>query len=173
MADKNIKATPLDECDKSFKELREKWFSIDPKNEIELFDFIHDLTAHYVHDYGTAVHATVAIMRAVLEYVNHLEGFTGFQVSCMMWEAIKHVFLVKDKIGMRLQKCEHVLYPQFDRQFKTLKLNKSQREALVALAKKNLEEAKKEGYPVSKNVLKRWKKIAKGKLPRYIKKEAE
>ena len=91
----------------------------------------------------------------------------------MMWEAIKHVFLVKDKIGMRLQKCEKVLYPQFDKQFTTLELNKNQRKVLVALAKKNLEEAKNEDFPVSKKVLKRWKEIANGKLPRYIKKEAE
>jgi len=169
MAQEEKKALQLDECDKSFQELRKKWFSIDPKSEKELFDFIHDLTTNYVHDYGTAVHATVALMRAVLEYFNHLEGFTGFQVSCMMWEAIKHVFLVKDKIGMRLQKCERVLYPQFDKDFTTLELNIMQKEALVAIAKENLAQVNKEDFPVSKKVLKRWKKIANGKLPRYIK----
>ena len=158
------KKIELNEGTKEFQELRKKWLSLKPQSEKELFDFIHELTTNYENDYGTCVHMAVALMKAVFEYCEHLEGYTGFQVGCMQWEVLTEIFQMNDKIGIRYQKYEDLLYPQNAYHFNQVELSKTQVDTLIKMAKENLKNTK---Y-AAKNVVAHWKKLAKGNLPPYI-----
>ena len=154
----------LNEETKEFQKLRKEWLDFRPQNEQDLFNFIHHIMNDYGHDYGTSIHSVVAMMKAVLEYANNELGFTGFQVGCMAWQIWKDVFDINDRIGMRYQKYEELLYPQYMKKFRTLEISKDQHERLIDLAKNNLEN---EQY-ACKSVIRHWNKIASGWLPKYI-----
>ena len=156
----------LDEGTKEFKKLKKEWLDFQPKTEQDLFEFIHKLLTGYEHDYGTSVHSVVAMMKAVLEYSNQVFGFTGFQVGCMAWEVWKEVFDIKDEIGMRYQKYELLLYPQYMDELSHIYIDKHQHEKLIKMAQDKLKEGF--GHPKVKN---HWKKIANGWLPRFVKVE--
>ena len=151
----------LKENSKKFKNIKKEWLSFSAKSEKELFDFIHHLIADYGHDYGTCVHATAAAMKAVLDYFAYVEGMTGFQVSCLMWQVIQHAFGRKDKIGMRLQSYENLLYPQYIHDFSTVELDSKQAQTLCDMAQHNLR-TMTHAHP---DVIEHWKKIVDRKLP--------
>lgn len=159
-----MKKIVLAEGTKEFNEINKEWLKFQPKSEEELFRFIHRINTRFVFDYGACVHACVAQMRAILEYCNELNGYTGFQVGCMMWLAIKNVFLEKDAIGMELLKYENLLYPQYMENFAKRRLEKSQWDKLVEMAKEELKDTK---Y-ACKSVVEHWEKIANGWIPEFI-----
>ncbi len=149
-----------------FKKLKQKWFNFKPKTEQELFDFIHELTTEYVNDYGTCVHMCVALMKAMFNYFDELEGMTGFQVGCMKWEVLQEIFGVNDEIGMKLLRYENMLYPQYDKEFSKIIIDEQQRNKIIQLAKKELREADVDF--IHPNVLMRWQQLAAGILPDYV-----
>ena len=158
------KTIQLNESSQDFKKLNEEWLKFEPKSEKELFRFIHELTTKYQNDYGTSVHLAVALMKAVFEYVEHLEGFTGFQVDCMKWLVLKKIFLVNDVIGMKLVKYSDILYPQYIEKFGKTIIDKEQHNLIVKMAKDKL--AKHSMASVS--VIEHWKRLVAGWLPTYI-----
>lgn len=163
----------LNETDKSFKDLKKEWLEFQPKTEEELFQFIHKLTEEYVHDYGTCVHACVALMKAVFDWFDSKEGMTGFQVGLMKWFVLKEVFRETDAIGMRLDKYTDLLFPQLLYKLSTIELDDWQRDTLKKMAMRNIKEAElkaeKNGASlVHPEVLKHWKKLATGWLPRFV-----
>ena len=163
------KVIDLNEEDKAFQDLKNEWLTFSPTNEKELFAFIHKLTTNYNHDYGTSCWCAVAIMNACLSWVDKKEGFTGFQVSCVMWEVISKVFRYDDPIGLRMVRYSDLLYPQYKKEFKHFTISKEHAKSIQLQATKNLVEDKTASFKACPKVVKYWKKLAKGWLPRYIK----
>jgi hypothetical protein len=161
-----MKRKTLLEESKEFKELKQEWFKFEPKTEQELFDFIHKLTTEYANDYGTCVHMCVALMKATFEYFNELEGMTGFQVGCMKWEVLQEIFGVRDEIGMKLLSYENIFYPQYDKEFSKITIDKKQFDKIIKMARKELREA--DTNFVHPNVIMRWQELAAGILPDYV-----
>ena len=164
----------LNETSKEYQELKKEWLEFTPQSEQELFDFIHKLTTKYQNDKGTAVTMCVAMMKAVLKYMCKREGFGDLQMRFMMLVALSEIFDMKDKIGLRVQRCEELAVPQLVERFSHIKLTQKQCDKLKEYA---IELKKTYGndpnQPVAESVMKHWEKIACGWLPSCVVKEVE
>lgn len=150
----------------SDQDLIKSWYddakSMDTQN---LPEFIENLLSKYDHDYGTICHALAAGAIATCCAINDSDqgGITGFQAGAVMWEFIKHWSYTNNKCGMRLYDWDHLLYPQYEDEFKkTISLNTW--ETLQEEAKKNLSDTDRQEL-VSPRVIAHWESIAAGNIP--------
>lgn len=123
--------------------------------------FIKKLTEDYNHDYGTICHAIAAAAIGAANAVNHSPngGITGFQAGAVMWEMIRG-WGVWGEGPKRMTQYEHMLYPQYESDFR--KISKSTADWLKTEAKKKLSE---DGETAHRNVRDHWVKIAEGWIP--------
>jgi hypothetical protein len=123
-------------------------------------EFVRHLTDDYEHDYGTICHAITAAALAAAHAVDHSSsgGITGFQAGAIMWEFIQEWQDLWDQ-PLRLVHYEHMLYPQYDRDFAQL-ITPSTWRWLQEQATKHLRES---GGSVS--VRQHWESIVAGVVP--------
>lgn len=121
--------------------VHQSWYKERPRTPEELAAFVTKLLTEYRHDYGTICHAVAASAIAAARTVDasNQGGITGFQAGCVLWEFIKN-WMSWHEQPMKLVRVEHMLYPQYERDFdKTIK--RSDMEWLVERAKKELEKS--------------------------------
>jgi len=143
--------------------VHKQWYkdAKDVKTPEQLKVFVEGLLTRYGHDYGTICHAVAASALAGAYCVNADEkqgGITGFQAGEIMWEFIKG-WGVLGKGPMRIMEFEHMLYPQYENQFRTIP--KKTWDHLQKKAKENLDKVK----DAHKDVKAHWKTVADGKIP--------
>jgi len=119
--------------------IHEEWYREANDMTIEkLPEFMRKLTQDYTHDYGTICHAVASAALAAAHTINHdpnQGGITGFQASCIMWEFISK-WMSCDGKPMRLLDYEKMLYPQYEKTFRSI--SKSTAEWLQEKAKEIL-----------------------------------
>lgn len=152
----------LNEEDESFKELRKKWIdqARQIKTEQQLTRFIHNLLNGYSHDYGTVVRAIGAMAIGAASLGAFIEGITGFQASCVMWEFVREWNYYGNQTGLKLIDYDNMLYPQYASHYEKT-LSAYTWEKIQELARKNLEEVDN-AHP---DVKAHWQSIVDGKVP--------
>lgn len=109
-------------------------------------------------DYDLAVHAVAVCAFAAATAAGHLEGITGFQAGCVMWEFIRK-WMHKDA-PLRLIDYGCMMYPQYAEDFdKTIHpetFKWMQEQAAKRLAK---------GGQVHPSVKAHWESIVNGVVP--------
>lgn len=129
----------------------------------KLPEFLRKLTEDYNHDYGTICHAISAAAIAAARSVDRSDqgGITGFQAGCIMWGFIREWMYPNNKLGLRIQDYDNLLYPQYEKSFTTLELTADQHQKLVETAKQNLLSDRS----AADTVIAYWEKLSKGYLP--------
>lgn len=113
----------------------------------------------YDHDYGTIVYGCYAAMKAAFKVVNNSPngGITGFQASCLGWEATKDFLSIRGPA--KILDYDNLLFPQYEDDFKkTISV-----ETWKHLQDKAAKELKIGGG--SPEVQKHWESIVAGKIP--------
>lgn len=87
------------------------------KTEADLIAILDQIN-YYNHDYGTIVIGVSMAMMAAMKYVNRNAqhgGITGFQASCVAWELIQKLMMIK--LPCKIVDYNHMLYPQYRPKF--------------------------------------------------------
>lgn len=134
----------------------------------KLGEFVKALLERYEHDYGTIIHAIEAAMIAAFNAINKSPegGITGFQASFLGW-AMARKFLSLGKMGNRMWNYEHLLYPQFEKDFTSIP--QKIWDAIQKKAQENIEN-KVDAAP---RVIAHWQTVARGVIPFGLKIDSE
>lgn len=137
-----------------------QWF-VDAKDQTldTLPEFMRHITRDYRHDYGTVCHALAACAVAATWAAEKGQGITGFQAGFIFWDFYRH--WMQEDGPARMLKYEDMLYPQYERRFRTI--GAETWEWLQAEAATKLAEADSEF--VHPNVLTHWQSIVDGNVP--------
>lgn len=143
--------------------LEKDWFkeAENVKSIKELSKFVDKLLNSYEHDYGTAVHAIAACSVACSWLGAHVEGITGFQASCVMWDYIINWIKTDNKCGLRLVDYDDFLYPQYEYKYDKV-ISEHTWTAIQEEARKLLDE--NDRY-VCREVKQHWESIVNGVVP--------
>jgi hypothetical protein len=146
------------------------WYEAKPKTVDELAAFVTKLLSEYNHDYGTICHAAAAAAVAACRTINadpNQGGLTGFQAGAVMWQFVRH--WLHEKGPMRMQRMEHLLYPQYGDEFGTIPLDTFrwlQEEAKRRIAEGGTRlDPNEEPLQPHPDVLAHWQRIADGEVP--------
>ena len=146
------------------------WYEARPKTPTELAEFVTKLLTDYNHDYGTICHAVAAAAVAAARTVNADEkqgGITGFQAGAIMWQFVKH--WLHEEGPMRMQRMEHLLFPQYADDFRTISLETFrwlQDEAAKKLSEGRIKlDPDEDGVSAHPDVVAHWKRIVAGEVP--------
>ena len=122
--------------------------------------FIKKLTEDYEHDYGTICHAIAAAAIGAAQAVQHSPqgGITGFQAGAVMWEIIKG-WGVFGEGPKRMTEFEHLLYPQYEHQFRSITPDTAK------WIKKQAQKRLQDTEVASPRVMEHWNKVAEGWIP--------
>ena len=153
------------------KEILKSWVAKAEKfGEKDSIDkFASELVKNYKHDYGTSVHAAAAIAMAAIRKASREFGLTGFQHGEIIHLLMRNEFGIGRKIGTKILDMDHLLFPQFQRNFIELKISKRCAENLRKLAAENIKEAKADKQSlVCSEVMAHWQWIASGNLPAFV-----
>lgn len=154
----------LDEASDEFAEIKKHWMTLakEAKTAPAVFEFMRHLIYDYVHDYGTACHAIVAMAIAAASYGAHREGITGFQAYFVMWGFIREWWYKDNKSGLKILDYDRMLYPQYEYKFEKT-IDREIFEKLQEQAKEKLEN--EDLNHVHPNVIAHWKSIVDGIVP--------
>lgn len=146
------------------------WYEVKPKTPAELAEFVTKLLTEYHHDYGTICHAVAAAAVAAARTVSADEkqgGITGFQASAIMWQFVRH--WMRERGPMRMQRMEHLLFPQHADDFRTIPLETFrwlQEEASKRLGEGPTKlDPNEAGVSAHPDVVAHWKRIVAGEVP--------
>lgn len=150
--------------------IHKEWYEAKPRTPDELAAFVTKLLTEYHHDYGTICHAAAAAAVAACRTVNADEnqgGITGFQAGAIMWEFVRH--WLHEKGPMRMQRMEHLLFPQYGDEFRTIPLATFrwlQDEAKKKLAEEPVRlDPDEPGVSPHPDVIAHWNRIVDGEVP--------
>lgn len=113
-------------------------------------------------DYGTAVWAVCAGMKATFNFLNEGINLTGFQVGFVAWDMLFEYMLHGNKTGARVVDYDNLLYPQNGYKFEKV-ISRETFEAVQKEAVRLLKEVPAER--VNPKVKEHWEKIVNGELP--------
>lgn len=130
--------------------------------------FAQRLVTDYRHDSGTICHAIGAASYAMAKAMNASPSgqITGFQAGAVQWMWLRH-WNSWDDAPRRLVDYSHLLFPQYDRHF--TEISRETAVWLTERAVQNLAESPR-AHP---NVVARWRDIAVGRFPAFIRVEEE
>jgi len=106
----------LDE--KRDKEVWEGWFK--EAREIKTPEALAEFAQRILnldHDYGTCVRAVAAVAVAGAWLGAKVQGITGFQAGCVMWDFVRYWHDSGEHKPRRLVDYSNMLYPQYDHDF--------------------------------------------------------
>lgn len=153
-------ATKISEEDGTHKEwmVRAKEMTL-----ADLPEFLRHLSEDYEHDYGTICHAIASAAVAAAWAMDRTPqgGITGSQAGAVTWEILRgwNSSMIGE-MGSRIQNMDNLLYPQYARDFTSIKestLERVREEAAKRLAG--------DCENVALCVLEHWKFIANGGVP--------
>lgn len=120
--------------------VHKQWYDQASKQTLETLPaFLKSLETDYQHDYGTVCHAVAASAIAAAWAANNWAGLSGFQAGAVMWEFIRAWNKTNNKTGMRLMDYDNFLYPQYEKEYRTI--SKETWQAIQKEAKANIDEA--------------------------------
>jgi len=101
--------------------LHDEWYkeAHEVKDIPTLTAFAEKLLDSYEHDYGTVCHAVTALAVAAANVGARTQGLTGFQAQVVTWGFIREfgAFMGAGRGPMSLVMYEHMLYPQYEKEF--------------------------------------------------------
>lgn len=152
----------LDEESKEFKDIKKDWFKQARciKTTNGLIKFINHLLNDYEHDYGTVVHAISAMALATAWMSASIEGITGFQAGCVMWDFVRYWLFEDNKVGLKLFNYDDMLYPQNE-----YKYEKTISEDVWKKLKEEAQNKLSSDSNAHPTVIKHWESIVDGKVP--------
>jgi hypothetical protein len=159
----------IEEDRKRFTEkLRNKWKSAAKECRMDdgsLVKFMNELVK-FDHTYSSAPYAMACAALAAAWAIEHSPGggMTGFQWGHGAMRALQLLNYENNKLGIRVQNYDNILYPQYEHMFTGLEIDEKHAEEI----KKAAEQKLKESPNANENVLNWWKALADGWLPQWI-----
>ena len=152
----------LEESSPEFKSILKEWRNKARtiKSIEEFNEFYNHLIEDYHYDYGAMCYVVGLLAVASASLGAYIEGITGFQAGCAMWEFIEDWYYSNNKTGLRIINYDDMLYPQY-----AYKFNKT----ISPECWRSLKEEASKNFQKSKNahpdVVNHWISIMKGDIP--------
>ena len=142
---------------------QEKWFkrAKEIKSIDDLAAFAKELLIDTQHDYGTVCHAIGALAVGAGWLGAHIQGITGFQSGCVMWDFIRQWEFSNNECGLRIVDYDNMLYPQYRSVFEK-RITKKCFDRMKEVAARRLKEDKGSACP---EVIQHWQSIVDGIVP--------